>query len=231
MKILCTICARGGSQGLPKKNIRMLANKPLIAHTIIQAQQSNLFQTISVSSDSPEILACAEKYGISDLIKRPDALATPDAPKIPVIQHAIQQIELKYQTNFDIVVDLDPTSPLRTIEDIKKCVELLIQKNATNVITGTRARKSPYFNMVELDQNRIAHLSKKLDHKINARQQSPVVYEMNASIYVWWRNCLLEKDTIWQHNTAFYEMPYERSVDIDSEIDFNLVELLYNKIK
>jgi CMP-N-acetylneuraminic acid synthetase len=130
---------------------------------------------------------------------------------------------------FDIVVDLDPTSPLRNIDDIKNCINLLLENNASNIITGNLAKKSPYFNMVELDENGNAHLSKAPKHLITGRQSSPKVYEMNASIYVWRRNNLLENNSLWQNNTKFYEMPAERSIDIDSEIDFKFVDFLFSK--
>ncbi len=229
MNIICTICARGGSQGVPKKNIRLLADKPLIAHTIIQAQQSELFQSICVSSDSDEILSCAEQYNINDLIKRPEHLATSEAPKLPVIQHAVLEIEKRKNLHFDIIVDLDPTSPLRDLEDIKHCIDMLMNQNATNIITASPAKKSPYFNMVELDDRGIVHLSKNSQNLISGRQYAPKTYDMNASIYVWWRKSLLENNTLWQEKTMLYVMPIERSIDIDNEIDFTFIEFLASK--
>lgn len=226
MRILCTICARGGSQGVKNKNLRIIAGKPLIAHTIIQAKEAGLFTAIVVSSDSPEILHVARDYGVDAVIQRPNEMATSTAAKLPVIQHAFQSAEALLEDKFDILVDLDATSPLRSVADIKNAVQKLKDEDATNVLTAAPARRSPYFNMVETDDNDIVHLSKSLKERISRRQDSPKVYDMNASIYVWWKAALLEEETIFLSGTKLYEMPEERSLDIDSELDFKLVKFL-----
>lgn len=229
MKILCTILARGGSKGFPGKNIKLLCGKPLISHTISQASGSNLFDTIAVSSDSEEILKIASAENIKYLIKRPYELASDTAPKLPAIRHCVEQAEVLGKTKFDIVVDLDPTSPLRSVQDIKSCLELLVDSNSSNVITGCPARKSPYFNMVELDDTMIARLSKTAEYGVFRRQDAPKVFDMNASIYVWKRDALFDNDSIWNPDTRLHVMPQERSIDIDSEIDFELVNLFLKK--
>lgn len=229
MKILCTILARGGSKGLPGKNTKILCGKPLIAHTISQAIRSNLFHTIAVSSDSDDILSVAGSESIKCLIKRPAELASDTAPKLPAIKHCVEQVESFAGVKFDIVVDLDPTSPLRNIDDIKNCLELLITSKSSNVITGCPARKSPYFNMVELDDANVARLSKPSKSGVFRRQDAPPVFEMNASIYVWNRAALDGNDSIWNADTRIYLMPQERSIDVDSEVDFELVKMLMNR--
>lgn len=229
MKKLCTICARGGSQGVKNKNIRIVAGKPLIAHTILQAQQSNIFDAIAVSSDSDEILAIAKEYSVDCLIERPAELATSHAAKLPVIQHAHTEAERQLNQIYDINVDLDTTSPLRTADDIINTVAVLKDRTVTNVITGAPARRSPYFNLVELDDNGIAHLSKGEALKIIRRQDAPKAYDMNASIYVWWRDVLLNEDTLFLSGTHLYEMPEERSIDIDSPLDFDIVSYLMER--
>ena len=228
MNIICTILARGGSKGLPDKNTKILCGKPLISHTISQAIGSNLFHTVAVSSDSEEILNIANSENIKCLINRPAELASDTAPKLPAIKHCVQQAEIMVGVKFDAVVDLDPTSPLRSIEDIKNCLKLLITSESSNIITGCPARKSPYFNMVELDDSRVARLSKPTNISIYRRQDAPQVFEMNASIYVWRRDSLFENESIWQPTTRLYIMPQERSIDIDSRVDFELVTLLMN---
>lgn len=229
MRRLCTICARSGSKGVVNKNTRKLAGKPLLAYSILQAKKSGLFQFIAVSSDCDEVLSLAKKWGADYLIKRPDRLATDSAPKIPAIQHCVKTVEKSTQQSFDSIVDLDVTSPLRFVSDIKNAVALLETKQVNNVITGTPARRSPYFNLVEINKQGIAHLSKTLSTPIFCRQDAPDSYDLNASIYVWKREALLKHQTIFLDDTLLYIMPGERSIDIDSQLDFDIVEFLMSK--
>lgn len=229
MKRICTICARGGSKGVKNKNVRDLLGKPLIAHTILQAKASGLFDFVAVSSDSRLILDAARTYGADILVERPAALASDEAPKVPAIQHCVMTAEKEYRTKFDIVVDLDATSPLRTAADILDAVHLLEERNVSNVITGTPAHRSPYFNLVELDAHGVARLSKPLPATIARRQDAPACFDMNASIYVWKRDSLFTDASVFHDDTLLFVMPAERSVDIDSELDFQIVELLMAK--
>ncbi|AVK82799.1 flagellar modification protein B [Lysinibacillus sp. B2A1] len=230
MNKICTICARGGSKGVKNKNVRYLLGKPLIAHSIIQAQKSNLFDVIAVSSDNEEILQIAKEYGIDNVICRPKELATDTAAKIPVIQHCVQQVEQLLGMQFDIMVDIDATSPLRSVEDIQQAVHMLEEnKRATNLITVAPARRSPYFNLVETDKNGYARLSKTLPTQVVRRQDAPKAYDMNASIYVWKRAAFFEATTVITDQTILYVMPEERSQDIDSELDFDIVQLIAEK--
>lgn len=226
---LCTICARGGSKGLPGKNTKLLVGKPLIAYSIKQARESGLFQYLAVSSDSEEILEIAKANGVDILVKRPDELATDTAAKLPVIRHCVSEVEHIAARKFDTIVDLDATSPLRLPIDIVNAVQMLESSGASNLITGMPARRSPYFNLVEIDENQIVHLSKPLKKQIVRRQDAPLTYDMNASIYVWQRNALYNSETLFNNDTRLYEMPEWRSIDIDSELDFMLVELILKK--
>ena len=232
MKRLCSVCARGGSKGVPNKNIRPLLGKPLLIHSLDQARDSGLFDCIVVSSDSNEILQLAEEWGVDHAIERPEELATDFAPKLPVIQHCFLTTETLSGMTFDIAVDLDATSPLRNQADLKGVVDLLESNyTATNVITGTPARRSPYFNLIELDESGRVHLSgkrKNIDGTIVRRQDAPPCFDLNASIYAWWRDSLLKARHVIQSSTRLYVMPEERSVDIDSELDFRWVEFLMN---
>lgn len=226
MTRICTICARGGSKGVKNKNIRDLHGQPLISYSILQAKESGLFDSIAVSSDSDDILAAAGKWGADHLIKRPDELATDQAAKLPVIQHCLIEAERIAGRTFDVIVDLDATSPLRSSEDIVQCVKLLEKRGVSNVITGAPARRSPYFNLVELDEIGVARLSKTLDTPVVRRQDAPKCYDMNASIYVWKRETLLNSFSIFNNDTLLHVMPENRSIDIDSELDFEFVELI-----
>lgn len=229
MKRICTINVRGGSKGVKDKNIRLLGDKPLIAYSIIQAKLSGLFSYIAVSSDSKEILAIAKQYGADILIKRPPELATDQAAKLDAIKHCLQEAEKITSEIFDIIVDLDATSPLRDVEDIKEAVNLFESSKVSNVITGMPARRSPYFNMVEINEDGFAELSKKPSQVIVRRQDAPKVYELNASIYVWKRQALLNNNTLFNTDTLLYVMPEERSIDIDTELDFSIVDFLMKK--
>ncbi len=223
---LCTICARGGSKGVKGKNVRELLGKPLIAHSIEQARASRLFDCLAVSSDSDEILKAAEQYGADYLISRPDEMATDTAAKLPAIQHCVNEVERQTGKRFETLVDLDATSPLRLPEDIVGAVKLLEQRGVANVITGAPARRSPYFNLVEVGADDVVRLSKPLEKAIVRRQDAPKCYDMNASIYVWRHDALFAKSPIFQSDTMLYVMPEERSIDIDSELDFKFVEFI-----
>ncbi|MFA7254798.1 MAG: acylneuraminate cytidylyltransferase family protein [Candidatus Omnitrophota bacterium] len=226
MMRICTILGRGGSKGVPNKNIRELNGKPLIAYSIEQAKAVKLFDVIAVSSDSNEILAVAKKFGAELLVKRPAELANDTAPKIPAIRHCVLEVENLSGKTFDTICDLDPTSPFRAVEDIHHCVKLLESRGVANVITGAPARKSPYFNMVEVNAKGVAVLSKPPAGSVVRRQDAPKCYDMNASIYVWRREILINSDMLFQPDTLLYEMPCERSLDIDSNLDFKIAELL-----
>jgi CMP-N,N'-diacetyllegionaminic acid synthase len=227
--VLCTICARGGSKGVKNKNIRLVNGKPLIAHTIAQAIQANIFSEIVVSTDSDVIGKTAIEFGADYSIKRPGSLASDTAAKIPAIRHALLESELYFKKNYDIIVDLDATSPLRSSDDIVQACQSCINGNFDNIITAAPARRSPYFNLIEKTSSGKIVLSKSLNQAIVRRQDAPKCFDMNASIYVWKRKVLLEQDALFLEKTGLFEMPEERSLDIDSELDFELVEFLMKR--
>jgi CMP-N,N'-diacetyllegionaminic acid synthase len=230
VKRLCTICARGGSKGLPNKNVMPLDGKPLLLWTLDQAKACGLFERIAVSSDSPAILQLAETWG-AELVLRPQELATDEVSKIEAIRHAVMDAESKAGTTFDQVVDLDVTAPLRTTEDIRGAIALLETSGADNVITGCPARRSPYFNLVEEGPGGVVKLAKVPDRPILRRQDVPACFDMNASIYVWRRDTFVRDPRVFYENTRIYVMPPERSHDIDSELDFAFVELLLSRLR
>ncbi len=222
-----TICARGGSKGVPGKNTKLLAGKPLIEYTIDQALSLLWVDRIIVSTDDPKIKKIAEEKGLQVPFLRPNILATDKAAKVPAIIHAVKSAEKIYSEKYDIICDLDPTSPLRNVTDIKNVVDsLVVMAKTKSVFSVCRAYKNPYFNMVEVDKTGHAALSKRQKRKVYRRQDAPDVFEMNASIYAIWKNVLLKEKTFFTNQTRIYEMPRERSVDIDSPIDFKLVEIL-----
>ncbi len=224
MRRLCTICARGGSKGVPGKNIRPLLGKPMIAWSVEHARQSGLFDHIAVSSDDKDILLAAEAAGATMLVRRPDELATDLAAKIPAIMHALTSAEERAGYRFDVLVDLDATSPLRLPSDIVDAVALLEQTGSSSVITGAEARRSPYFNLVERADDGTVRLSK--PSTIVRRQDAPAAFDMNASIYVWQRDGFVARPSVFYDDTRIYEMPGDRSHDVDSELDFIIVETI-----
>lgn len=226
MSRICTICARGGSKGVKNKNLRPLGGRPLLAYSLEQARTSGLFDVIAVSSDSPDILAVARDNFADVLVERPSELATDTAGKLPAIQHCVRTVEQERGTRFDVIVDLDATSPLRSVADIQGAVKLLETEGVANVITAAPARRSPYFNLVEVGRDGVVRLSKPLAEPIERRQDAPPCFDMNASIYVWQRSALFDHSTLFLSDTRLFVMPEERSTDIDSELDFQVVELL-----
>jgi len=225
---LCTICMRGGSKGVPNKNLREIHEKPLLAYTIEQALQSGLFEHVVISTDSNEIAETAKSFGAEAWFLRPTELATDQSPKLPVIQHVFQEAEKYYDHQFDVIVDLDVTSPLRKVKDITGAYNQFVNENAEILITACPSRKNPYFNMVEIVDGSIRKV-KELDVPLNRRQDAPPVYDMNASIYIWKRDALLKHETLFTKGTTLFLMPEERSVDIDTELDFEFAEYMMGK--
>jgi len=225
---LCVICARKGSKGLINKNIKRLNGIPLVEHTIRQACKSKLFKKIVVSTNSNKIINISKKYGNKCLFKRPKYLSRDNTAKIPVIIHALKSAEKYYKTKFDIIVDLDVTAPLRKIIDIKKALKKFKRNNSDVLFSVCESKKNPYFNMVEKTRNKIK-LLKTTSKKILYRQAAPKVYDINASIYIWKREVLLKKKTLYTKKTSIYLMPPERSFDIDTNFDWKLVKFLLKK--
>ena len=227
--MLCTICARGGSKGVKGKNIRLLNGKPLIAHTIEQAKATKLFNHIVVSTDSDDIIAVAKDYGAEVFFKRSHDLSSDSAGKLEVIKDAFMRSESYYNTRFDFLIDLDATSPLRNVDDIANAFSQFLQGGYDNLITAMPSRRSPYFNLVEVDNSGKVALSKPLEKAVLRRQDAPKTYDMNASIYIWKREVILHSNSIFLENTGLYVMPEERSIDIDTELDFEIVEFLLKR--
>tara|TARA_B100000282_G_scaffold119622_1_gene85265 strand:- start:828 stop:1526 length:699 start_codon:yes stop_codon:yes gene_type:complete len=223
-QILCTICARGGSKGLTNKNLLKIGDKSLIGHTLTQAKAIDAIDCIIVSSDSNEILKEGEIYAADILLQRSAKLASDDAGKIDAIIDCLNHAESNLNKHFDYVIDLDVTSPLRNLIDIENCLEFTKDQGFKNLITVTNSKKNPYFNQIEIT-NEGPQLVKS-GHNIKGRQSAPKVYDMNASIYVWSRDFLINEKTLFSRDTIVYDMPEERSLDIDNELDFKIVKHL-----
>lgn len=221
--VLCVIPARGGSKGLPGKNIKELSGKPLIAYTIEQARESKYIDRVIVSTDNDEIAVISKKCGAEVPFMRPAELASDTRSTIDVLLHAMDWMEGKEKFYFDILVLLHTTAPLRTVQDVDNCIELLVEKKYDNIFSVTEAHKNPYFNMVELRNNTVRLVK---EGNFTARQSASPVFDINCSIYVWWKDILREKKSLFLERTNIYIMPKERSVDIDDHIDFKIIEML-----
>lgn len=223
---IASITVRAGSKGVPGKNLRLVAGLPLFAHSVRHAVESGLFAEVVVSSDSEEILALAPEYGATGTVVRPPEMATDTAGKVPAIAHAVTTTEERVGRRFDVSVDLDATSPLRTVDDIRDAVALFERSDVESLITGTEARRNPYFNLVELQSDGTVRVAKQPDADVLRRQDAPRCFDMNGSIYVWRRDSLVREPQVFYSSTILFEMPPERSIDIDSEFDFRLVKWL-----
>ena len=222
-KTIATICARGGSKGLPGKNIRAFAGRPLIVHTILQALRCEHVAGVYVSTDDPAIADIARGAGAQVPYLRPAELATDAAPKLPVIEHLVRYLEAE-GANIARIVDLQPTSPLRGSADIEAA--LALHPEAELVVSVTAAHDNPYFNLVEAQPDGSVRLSK--GDGSARRQDTPQVYALNGSIYVWQRAALARaaEQGLWSVQAVPYEMPRWKSVDIDDLEDFEYAEWL-----
>ena len=228
MNNLSSIGMRGDSKGVKNKNLKLMRGKPLLAYTLEQAKGSGLFEHIVVSTDSKEIQELAISLGADAWFLRPKEMATDEAGKLPVISHTLRESEIYYSKKFDVIVDLDVTAPLRTSDDIKNAYKKLLDNDADNLISVSEARKNPYFNMVEVISN-TPSLVKSTGKRPVRRQEAPKVFDMNAAIFMWQKRSKIDYENLLTDKTVLFEMPQERSVDIDSEIDWKFVEFMMNE--
>lgn len=224
--LLITICTRGGSKGVKGKNIRDLAGKPLIYYTIKQAKEWGKAKHIVVSTDSKDIARIAKEFGAEVPFIRPEELATDSAAKIPAIRHALKTSEDIYHEKYEIIMDLDATSPVRRIEDLENALQLFLKEKPKTIFSVVNAHRNPYFNMVEKGADGKAKLCKQ--GNFASRQNSPKVYDLNASIYIYDREYLLDGKNISaiSDNSVIYLMNEISRMDIDSELDFKFIEFL-----
>ncbi|KPK27758.1 MAG: CMP-N-acetlyneuraminic acid synthetase [Desulfobacterales bacterium SG8_35_2] len=220
--VLTIIPARGGSKGVLRKNIRLLAGKPLIAWTIETAKACAFLHRIVVTTDDEETADIAVQYGAEVPFLRPESLSGDDAKIVDVVSHTIEWYRAKGE-NFDLILLLQPTSPLRTKDDIEASFKLLAEKNAKSIISVCNAEHHPFWTNT-LPPNRC--MKKFLNTKaLNAnRQELPVYYRLNGSIYLAFADYLEQQEGFWGNLTYAYVMPIERSVDIDTEFDFKMAE-------
>lgn len=235
MKGLVTICARGGSKGIPGKNIKLINGKPLINYSLAVAEQlSKKYELdIFLSTDSQEIKYVVESSGFS-LVNteyiRPEFLANDTVGKLDAIVDVKQYAERTKQISYDYVIDLDVTSPLRTISDLEHALDLLFSnEQALNLFSVSPANRNPYFNMVEENKEGYYSLCKK--GEFLSRQSAPRVFDLNASFYVFKKKFFEENyKTVITERSLVYEVPH-LCFDLDHQIDFDFMSFLLEKKK
>lgn len=222
MKVLGVTCARGGSKRIPNKNIRELAGKPLIAWTIQEALKSQYLTNYIVSSDDDEIRKISISYG-AVVLERPEELAQDNTPSILPLQHAVRAMEERYG-RFDIIADIRCTNPTKTVEDIDGMIEHLLYTQGESVIGVGPAY--PIERIKRLDK--LGRITDVVHEPSDGQSQLlPESWIRNGSCYVLWRDVLMEHGELFGHTESYgYKMPIERSVNIDSEIDWMVAEAL-----
>ncbi len=234
MNILITICARGGSKGIPGKNIVSIGGNYLIAHTIKFAQNilKNLNPTIALSTDDNEIKKIAEQFDLFTNYKRPANLSMDDTSKVLTIGHLMNHYELIMGTTFDYILDLDVSSPIRNTSDVEEAFDMFkLDKNAHSLFSVNSSKRNPYYNIVERKKNGYFNTIKKHKNSLTARQMAPKTYDMNASFY-WYRRSFfdLELESPISSKSMIYEMKH-LCFDLDYEEDLDYMKYLLKKGK
>lgn len=219
LKILALIPARGGSKGIPRKNIKPIAGKPLIAWAIEAALCSRVLDAVVVSTEDEEIADVARQWGAQVPFRRPAELAQDDTPGIDPVLHALEQLP-----DFDAVLLLQPTSPLRTTEDIDACIGLAQGRQAASVVSVSEPGKHPYWMYRLGTDQRLQTLINV--PPISRRQDLPPVYAVNGALYYTRADWLRRHHAFVTAETVAYVMPPERSVDTDTLLDWKLAEML-----
>lgn len=235
MSVLITICARGGSKGIPGKNIKLLNQKPLIGYTIDVAkkfQQQVIDADIALSTDSEDIKLVAESCGLSTAYTRPDVLSGDSVGKIDAITDVLRYYEQHFGKQYDFILDMDVTSPLRNLEDLLAAFEILKNNSeAVNLFSVSPANRNPYFNMVEQKENGFFAQVKTPETGFFTRQSAPAVYDLNASFYFYRKSFFGEgyKGAI-TDKSLIYKVPH-LCFDLDHPIDFEFLSYLMSNQK
>lgn len=218
-QVVAIIPARGGSKGVPRKNVRDVGGKPLIAWTIEEAKQSRYIDRLIVSTDDEEIATVATSYGCES-IKRPEELSQDDTPTIDAVFHALARMD-----SYDYVVLLQPTSPLRVTEDIDRCLEICMENDVHSCVSICETETSPYW-MYRLNEDKRLSKLVQSEKRYTRRQDTPKVYALNGAVYVANIQWLIRERSFVADDTVGYIMPRERSLDIDTPLDLEFVDFL-----
>ena len=230
--VLITICGRAGSKGFRNKNLKTFLDKPLVYYTLASSfyfkeNVEGAEVDVCLNTDSPELTNLVlDKYPEVYAIKRPEELGGDIVPKMAVFQQSLSYMEEKLGKKYDYLIDLDITSPLRQIDDVLKAYKMKIEREDAGLIfSGCPSRRNPYFNMVKEVGD---HVEKVIESPFTARQQAPNIYDINASIYVFETEFLRTNKTgiLWETKCLLYPMKDTAVLDIDSEEDFEMMQLI-----
>ena len=222
--MICAIVpARGGSRGIPRKNLRPFRGRPLVCHAIDVARAAALVERVLVSTDDPEIADVARAAGAEAPFLRPAALAQDDTPTLPVLQHAVRWLEGS-GTSVTAVVVLQPTSPLRTAREVDAAIRIFLETGADSVASVCEVDESPFW-MQRLEGDRLVPFVPEGMAYLR-RQDLPRLYRLNGAIYVTRRSVLMDTERVVGADTRALVMDRRQSVDIDDELDFQLAELV-----
>jgi CMP-N-acetylneuraminic acid synthetase len=220
------IFARGGSKGVPGKNIKLLAGKPLIAYAIETGLACKNLETVIVSTDDEEIARVAREYSAEVPFMRPAELATDTSSEWLAWQHAIKQVQMA-RGEFDVFVSMPVTSPFRDVSDVQACIDTLNGDPATDIVITTReAERSPYFNMVKLDAACYASVVIQPENAVVRRQDVPAVYDVTTVAYAARPEYILRASRLFEGKVKTVVVPAERALDIDTPYDFMLAECI-----
>ena len=228
MKPICFIAARGGSKGVHRKNIRLLAGKPLIAYTIESALDSNIFGSVVVSTEDNEIARVSKRFGAEVPFMRPKNLATDTATTDDVLIHSVKKLR-SLGHKFEIMVNRDCTVPFITSKDIKYSIKLLKEKNCDIVCGVYRQHHNPYFNMMEPNSKGFLRFSKTQGVKNTNRHNMPTVFQLNG-LAVFYIEKLLKYRKLYMPKALPYEISPETGFMIDTEFEFKVAEMIAKKI-
>ena len=222
--IIGLIPARGGSKGVPGKNIRKVCGQPLISYAIKCALECRFIDHIVVSTDSDQIAGIARKYGAEVPFVRPPDLAQDKSAMRDVLWHALLACEAHYGGRVDCIILLDPTAPLRRTSDVRNAYRLFKKGKCDAVISGNIAHRNPYFNMV-CRSGRFVKLVNKSKEDIFRRQDCPQVFDLNTVVWIYSRKAIAKRERI-PEKSLLYLVPKEFSIDLDTEYDFEILQAL-----
>ena len=225
LKPICFIAARGGSKGVPGKNLKSIGGPPLISHTIHKALKSNIFSHVIVSTEDKKIAKIAIQSGAEVPFLRPKKLATDNATTIDVILHAIKKLE-QMDYKFNVIVNLDVTVPFLRMKDVEGAVDLLNRKKCDAVFAVYKQHLNPYYNIVEKNSNGFLKIVKPLKNKPKSRQSSPVVYQMNG-LHVIRKEIIVKTKTWYTSKVLPFEIPIETGLMIDTPFEFQIAKNMF----
>lgn len=231
MKVLALIPARGGSKGLPHKNVKLLCNKPMVAYSIQEALKSSYIDRVVVSTEDREIAIISKELGAEIPFMRPSELALDETPSMDVFVNMIDELLKREGYYPDIVTILEPTSPLRRVDHIDATIEKLIQKKPDSVVTVCPVERKPSNIVRVVDTDRILRYIEKPDDDFCRRQDWNNLRRINSAVYTMWTDLIYKERKLVGDKCLMVEMHEDESVNVDSFVDFKLAEILLHKLQ